>query len=268
MQSSDAIAIHSRSTKKGRCPKESQVSDIETQTELTEAEKQILREEVVAAKDAVEDGYWTLATKLEKVYELSLFVEWGYEDWPTYIEGELDLNIRSVQYMISIASHFGNMDPEIQEWVKEIGWSKAKELVKRVTTDNWKEWRSKIAGKTVRQITDMLKADSDAAKASKTETEDVGERPHRMAFALFAEQAATVKQAVEQCKADANTDKDGNAITLICQDFLAAGSQTLASRLETLEKTFGVKLIAVKHEADGVSFPYGESTLDELTASE
>lgn len=244
------------------------MSDVETQVELTEAEKTALREEVVAAKDAVEDGYWTLATKLEKVYELSLFVEWGYEDWPSYIEGELDLNIRSVQYMISIASHFGQMDEEIQAWVKEIGWSKAKELVKRVTPENWKEWRAKIAGKTVRQITDMLKADADLAKSSKTESEDSGEKPQRMAFALFAEQAATVKQAVEQCKADANTDKDGHAITLICQDFLAAGSQTLASRLETLEKTFGVKLIAVKQEADGVSFPYGESTLDELTASE
>jgi len=237
--------------------------------EMTAPEKQNLREEVIAARDAVENGYWALSQKLHQVYDMSLFVEWGYEDWPSYVEGELDLNIRSVQYMVSIADHFGKMDSEIQEWVKSIGWSKAKELVKRVTPENWTEWKSKISGKTVRQIQDMLKADKvDADSSTEKADDDNAEKPQRVSFSLFAEQATTVQQALEQCKSDANTDKDGNAITLICQDFLSQGDVSLASRLETIEKTFGIKLIAVKETDDGVAFPYGENTLDELTAEE
>lgn len=236
--------------------------------QLTEAEKEDLRAEVVSARDAVENGYFDLAVLLHKVYDLTLFVEWGYEDWPSYVEGELDLNIRSVQYMIGIADHFGKMDQEIQDWVRSIGWSKAKELTKRVTPENWTEWKKKIAGKSVRQIQDMLKAEKAAEAGEDAKVKEDGEKPVRVAFSLFAEQAAVVQQALDQCKSDADSDKDGNALTLICQDYLAQGGSSLSERLETIEKTFGVKVVAIKTEEDGVAFPYGEDTLNELIASE
>lgn len=238
--------------------------------ELTGSEKSELREAVKAAKNLVEGEYWNLAQLLHKVYSNTLFVEWGYTDWPAYVEGELDINIRSAQYMVGISDWFCKMDPEIQTWVQSLGWSKAKELVRRVTPDNWLEWKKKIAGKSVRQIQDMLKTAADA-DADKNKSDSHTEKGTRFAVTLMGTQADTVKSAMDKVKADANTDKDGNALTLICQDFLASsGSATLASRLSVLEKTFGVQIIAVKDEgkdADGnrtFSYPYGEDTLNEL----
>ncbi len=239
-------------------------------SDMTESEKTDLRASIKDARNAVESGYWDLAQKLHTVYTNTLFVEWGYTDWPAYIEGELDLQPRSVQYMIGIADWFGKMDPEIQAWVQTLGWSKSKELVKRVTPENWLVWKKKIAGKSVAQIQEMLKAEA-AKPDGDTGATTVSEKPTRVSFALMGDQPETVKAALEKAKKEANTDKDGNAITLICQDFLASsGGVSLASRLSAIEKTFGIRVIAVKVEKDAngkneFSYPYGENTLNELS---
>ena len=232
--------------------------------EMTEAEKQELRQHVIEIKQQVENSYFDFAEGLHKVWNSSLFVEWGYDSFPAYVEGELEYTPRTAQYLVRIADYFGKMNDDIREWVKSLGWSKAKELVKRVTPENFAEMKEKVAGKTVSQIQAMLKADKDAASDTEAE-EESEEKAKRMSFSLFPDQTKTVNDAIERAKADGNTDKDGHALTLIATDFLAQGETTLSARLEAIEKTFGVKLIAVKEEDDGVSFPYGEATLDALT---
>ena len=230
--------------------------------EMTEQQKTELRVAVKTAKDAVESGYWDLADRLHTVWESSLFIEWGYDSFPAYCDGDLDYTPRTAQYLVGIADYFGKMEPDIRQWAQSIGWTKAKELVKRVTPENFVEWKAKIAGKSVAQIQALLREDAESKKS--VSPSEKAEKPVRMSFALMGDQIETVNQALERCKADANSDKDGHALTLICTDFLAQGDTDLASRLSVIEKTFGVRIIAVKELPDGVCFPYGESTLDAL----
>jgi len=234
--------------------------------EMTEIEKTELRQAVIVAKEAVENGYWDLASLLHRVWDDSLFTEWGYDDFASYIDGELNYTMRTAQYLVRIAGYFGKMDEEIQVWVKALGWSKAKELVKRVTPENFAHWKKIIAGKSVAQIQALLKEDTGSDTVAKEATDE--EKPKRMGFSLFEDQTATVNQALEKCKDEANSDKDGNALTLICQDYLSSGDSSLDARLLAIEKTFGVKIIAVRIEEGGVSYPYGEANLDELLASD
>lgn len=230
---------------------------------FTEQEKANLRKSVVDLKDSLEDNYWTLSQRLHVIQSTGVFAEWGYDDWPSYIDGEVGLNIRSVQYMTSIAGWFGEMDPEIQDWIKQIGWSKAKELVKIVTPANWKEYRAALAGKTVRQIQEYLASAKTGASEGKEGEEKTVDSAKKVSFKLFEEQLSVVNAALQHAKSDAQSDKDGNALTLICQDYLSsAKAQSLDERLKALEAGLGIKLVAFREG----ELLFGSENLDSILA--
>jgi hypothetical protein len=217
-----------------------------------------LRQRIKDLRTQIEEGYWELAVDLAKVYGETLYVEWGFENWSDYVEKELDFKLRTAQYMVSIAEWFGKMEPDVQTWVKSLGWTKAKELVGKVDESNWSAWKKKIAGKSVSAIMDMMASE----KKGKSKDVDTLEEFKRRAFKLAPAQIENVEKAIAKAKDDAKTDSDAHALDLVCTEFLAThqGQEGLSDYLANLEKIFGVSLVAYNKTTDSVV--YGAALLE------
>lgn len=230
-----------------------------------------LRSKVKTLRAQVEEGYWELSQALHEVYETSAYVAWGYDSWKEYVESdELDFQLRKAQYLVSIATWFGKLNKGVQKWVAALGWSRAKELVGRVTNENAAEWKKKVAGKTVIQIQEMLKADAAGDGGGGDGGGDGGsgegqdEKPSRWAFSLFKGQRESVEAAMDLAKKASQSDKEGNNLTLICTEYMAnnAAIDSADEYLKRVEKTLGVQLIAYQDSTESIVF--GEDLLDSL----
>lgn len=225
-----------------------------------------LRDRVKDLRHRVDEDYWKLSEALYEVYEGSHYVGWGFKTWKEYVEGELDFQLRKAQYFVAIQEWFGSMKPSIQKWVRGLGWTKAKELVGVVTPENASQWRKNIDGLTFKQLQDMIRENREEATGEeKGESKSAkDEKPARKSFSLFADQMTNVDGAIKLAMEIANTDKEGHALDMICLDFLATNgsSPDIASMLSRIEKTTGLKFVAVDPEQDAIV--YGEDLLEQL----
>ena len=230
---------------------------------MGETELTALRTRIKDLRTQIEDGYWELAQDLNKVWNDTLYIEFGFESWSDYVEKELDFKVRTAQYMISIAGYFGKMSPDVQAWVKSLGWTKAKELVGKVDEESLPAWKKKTAGKSVSQIIDMLKVE----KGAKSATSATPDEFKRRGFKLALPQLENVEAAVAKAKDDAKTDSEAHALDLICTEYLAThqGTEGLNDYLARIEKIFGVSLIAYNKNDDQVVF--GKELLEGLPAA-
>lgn len=235
-----------------------------------------LRERVTELRKRVEESYWDLSQALSEIYHGSYYVAWGFASWKEYVEADLEFALRKAQYLVSIQDWFGKMRPDVQAWAKELGWTKAKELVGIVTEDNASTWQQRLQGLSYAQMTDALKGGSDGGgdglgglkPLDGPADNGATEKPERKAFALFPDQSANVAAALEKAKKLANTEKDGHALDLICSDFLAtnAASDDFFSVVRRLEKSSGMRIVVYDQTEDVVI--YGGDLLDELSGDD
>jgi len=227
---------------------------------VTPEEATELRTRIQDRRKMIDESYWELAQDLHMVLNSTCYIEWGFENFASYVTSEVGMKPRSVDYLTGIASWFGKMPKPIQNWVKSLGWSAAKELTGKVTAENWKDIKKDIKGMSVIQINEYFKAQKEAAKMGAELTE---EKPKGISFRLFEAQMENVQNALAQAKEMGNTDKSGNALDLICTEFLAshAGETDLNEYLGRIEKTMGIKIVAFDHEGEEVL--HGEDMLEE-----
>ncbi|MCK5640985.1 MAG: hypothetical protein KAJ19_09320 [Gammaproteobacteria bacterium] len=233
-----------------------------------------IRAKVKDLRNKVDEDYWKLSEVISEVYEGSYYVGWGFKSYREYIEQELDFQWRKAQYLVSIQGWFGQMKPNVQKWVRSLGWTKAKELVGVVTQDNAAQWKKKIEGKSYRDLQDIIKAAKEKAEASTGEASADGSEPAapdravRKNFGLFSGQLDNVERALTKAKEVGNTDKDGHALDMICVDYLATNGEigTLTDYLKRIEKHLGVQLVAFDRKEDAVV--YGGDLLDEIAGPE
>jgi len=243
-----------------------------------------IRQRVQDNRKRVEEAYWNLAQDLHEVYNGSMYLAWGFENWRDYVEKELDFRVRKAQYLVSIFDWFGDMKPNVQKWIKELGWTKAKELVSIVTAENAAEWKKKLVGKSVKEIVDLIKGgggEDDGEEGGEGEGggegggEGSGEssgaddsKPTKMSFTFFAPQRLNVDKALEKAMEMGETDKPGHAMDLICTEFLSTnvGIDDLEAYLDKIQKVTGVRLVAFAAEEDEVVF--GGELLDEIAGGD
>lgn len=242
---------------------ESELSAINDVNEMAEAD---LRAEVINLKARIDTGYWDFANALHRVWKETLYMEWGHENWSEYVENELDHQLRSAQYMVGIVDYFGKMPQHIQDWVKSLGWSKAKELVKKVDENNFDEVRKALAGKSVSEIVQFFRNSTGSKEIKEKESNE--DKPIRKGFSLHPDQLENVEAAIQAAMEEAKSDKEGHALDLISTAYLstAGGSDGLEARLTAIERIFGVKLIAYNVSRDEIV--YGSETLDSLAGDD
>jgi len=174
------------------------------------------------------------------------------------------MHIRKAQYLVQLQKWFATLPPNIQQWIRGLGWGKAKILMRVVTVENAAEWRKKIEGKTLHQIEEMLKEAKQVTTGDGGSTEADDSKPKKMSFSLFKAQYDNVETALEKAKDMAESDKPGHLLDLICTEFLAtnAGNMTVEDYLGAVERIIGCKVIAYNEETDEVD--YGAELVDRL----
>jgi len=230
-----------------------------------------IRKAVQDARTRAEESYWDLSVLLHDVHQNSYYVSWGHASWVDYIEMELDMQRRKAQYLVSIQDWFGRMPPHIQQWVRGLGWTKAKELVGIVDEDNADEWRDRLDGLSFRDMMDVLKGKNGVdviEEIAGDATVEVDDKPISMKFKLFPDQHGNVTRALERARDMAESEKDGHALDLICTDFLSTngGIDSLADYLAKIEKAVGIRIIGFDPNEDAIV--YGADTLDSLVDEE
>ena len=228
-----------------------------------------IREKVLRLLAEAESRTWDLSVILEDVYARDLYREWSFDSFREYVEKELNINTRWSQILVQLQEWFKKLPLNIQQWVLEIGSTKARMLMSIVTVENAAEWRNKIAGKSVAEIKKMLQAaKGEGGGGEGGEGGDDGDgaddKPKTMNFKLFSEQYQNVTRALEKGKEIANSEKTGNVLDLICTEFLAtnAGIDSVQDMLRKMEKTLGVRLVAYVEEDDSVA--YGADLIRDL----
>ncbi len=224
-----------------------------------------IRRRVLALRDKAEESYWSLAVTIEEVYEKSLYRVWGFDSWREYIEIEMDWHIRKAQILVQLQKWFATMPPNIQQWVRSLGWGKAKILMRVVTVENATEWRKKIEGKSLHQIEEMLKEAKQVSTGDGASGGQDEDKPRKVSFSLFKPQFDNWEVAKEKAKDMADSDKPGHLLDLICTEFLAtnAGNLTVEDYLGQIERIIGAQLIAYDEEEDALI--YGADLVAKLT---
>lgn len=220
---------------------------------------------ILALRDKTDNDIWDLAVALADAYQADKYRAWGYDSFREYVEKELDWHIRKAQIMVQLQEWFKGIPPNIQTWIKSLGWGKAKILMRVVTTENAAEWRNRIEGKTLAEIEEMLKEGRQQGEGGSGGSGEVSASvTKKMTFALYPDQHRNVEMALDKAKEMAESDKTGHCLDLICTEFLSthAGVKNVKDYLSSVEKAIGFRLIAYDKASDSVI--YGDETLDEL----
>jgi hypothetical protein len=219
-------------------------------------EHEDIRQRVIALRDLTNENYWDMALVLHEVYEQNYYRGWGFDTFVEYVDNELEFGIRKSQYLVSLQTWFNKMPPAIQKWMRSLGWTKARMLMSVVTPENAAEWRNRVDGKSVSQIEAMMKseaADSDGEGGSDT----ASDKPKALTIkGMHPEMMACWEQAARHAGELGETDKPCQQLNLICIDYLATTTNLMSKHdvLRHMEKTLGLKIIAMRDSDDSVVF--------------
>jgi hypothetical protein len=138
----------------------------------------------------------------------------GHDSFRSLVEARFSLHYRKAMYLISIYKHL--VEKQIP-WnaVKDVGWTKLKELAPILTAKNVEMWVNRSKKLTVMQLQEAIKkAQSKGSDA--TETSSVS----TMTFKVHADQKEGIREALDKAKAETKTDVDTVALHNICQGYL------------------------------------------------
>lgn len=140
----------------------------------------------------------------------------GHDSFRALIESRFSLHYRKAMYLISI---YKNLVEKQVPWnaVKNVGWTKLKELAPVLTQKNAETWVTRVQKLTVMQLQEAIKkAQSKGGDASEKETPSVT----TMTFKVHKDQKEGIREALDKAKADTKTDVDTVALHNICQGYL------------------------------------------------
>lgn len=276
------LTVVGNGEKKNGAPKGTKLVAKVSKVQMTKPPEDVehveVRQRVLDLRRKTEESYWELSIGLHEVYEGSHYIAWGYTSWKEYVSQELEFQPRKAQYLVQIQEWFGKMKPAVQGWIRSLGWTKAKELVGKVNNENYTDWKRKLDGKSYKQMMDILEPPEDApapqlSPGGRAPADDGTDNFTRLSFQLAPAQLQNVHDALNKAQQMAESDKPGNALDLICTDFISgnAGIDNQSEYLRGVEAQLpGIKLIAIDTNAPGddVTLVYGAENLDQFSGSE
>jgi hypothetical protein len=142
-----------------------------------------------------------------------------YGSFKEYVEHEHGIKYRNARYFISIYETL--VEANIPwEKVKTIGWTKLKELLPVLSTENVDKWVEIANKNSTLQLIELVKSEKDQGTAETAETDSEPKTVTTMTFKVHDDQKATVKAAIEKAQKEAGTDVATVALEFICIDYL------------------------------------------------
>jgi hypothetical protein len=167
----------------------------------------------------------------------------GHESFKALCEQKFGLHYRKAMYLIQIYSDL--VDNQIPwEKVKNLGWTKLKEIAHILTPENVDEWVKKAEALTVLQLQEAVKVFLKKAEGSQgAEGATTTSTVTTLTFKLHADQKETIRHALDKAKAEAKTEFDTVALEAICIGYLGGSVQAASATAGDLkglmtQKTF------------------------------
>ncbi len=236
-----------------------------------------LRTEIASLISHIDESYVEVASRLWQVKsEFSkcscreqakgLLGHETMECWLEEVVGERSR--RRAFYYLSIWKRLHEQAGVGIKELREIGWMRAKEVARiarsGATEATVRKWAEKAKTTPPGALVEAVKVEL-AANAASGKTLP-SERVHVVRFGLYDNQHAAVIAALDLAKTT-GTDKPGEALTNICQEFLGSApgwvekpqEERLSFLLANIERHWGVKVLALDAKTRAVR--YGEDTL-------
>ena len=265
-------------------------NDIELPEEelmMDSGEASALRDKIKGLVDNIAKTYWELSECLAQVQEKKAYKNWGYNTFDKYIEAEIEFaERRKAYYLIKMYKYYTQdlksliTDKEqyqaALDAAKTVGWTKAVTVANKgiINNENIDEITKKVRDLPVRDLKVFCDTVYDSMNPKEQEAaDDAAIKTVKKHFQLALPQAEDVRLALEKAETmlkDGGTERqrEGHALSLICQDFLATHTATPGSKesvvtlLSKYESILGISIIAVD-KAKG-KIVMGEATLGEL----
>lgn len=193
-------------------------------------------QEVPTLLNNIDSGYFKLGGVLAVIQAHGWFTDHGYETFRAYIESECGIAYRKAMYLIAI---YNGLVESGVSWnkVKNLGWTKLKELATILTKANVDEWVAVAENMTVLQLQDYIKAQAKQASAP-ADAPAGSEAPSTvstMTFKVHPDQRETIRAALDKVRAAMGTDSDTVALEHMALDYLAgSGALKKAPTLKDL----------------------------------
>ena len=254
---------------------EADVKDLEKAQEVQIVDEKAVkvREQAKSIRLNMERAYFDLAELIHTILSKDYFHFYGYETIWLYVEEELDIKKRTAQYLISIFEFLTKLKEdgyinEVEE-LKTIGWTKVKELVSVANGENIAYWIDQAKECSSRQLEDLRKEyvasqdGDDGEEVSSTTPKDIDKKTS-YSIKFYSENFAVFNDALELAKTKTGKADKEELMIAMASSFIANESENLDERLNGLEVSEGVRLIAVK---DG-QIIYGDDVIDEVLGRE
>jgi len=230
---------------------------------LSDTEKQELFTKAKDLVKLVDDTYYEMGGILYQINASQAYKTFGYETLAEFALEEFGYKQRKVQYLMQLHYDINNTFADYKEEMLALPWAKAKEIRRYANEENIAEIIEVAKNNSLRGFWDQMK-DKQIPRTDPTS----GEEYIPFNAKLAPEQKAVVDSAIKRAMKLGKTDKEGQALTLICTHYL--GTHGAKS---TLQESIGDITSAIK-TATGVDLvPANEPDLlvmflDELCSTD
>jgi hypothetical protein len=203
--------------------------------------------------ERVEETYYTLGGVLADIYEQGIYKSVGYDGkrgFADYTQAELGIQYRKAMYLIDIYQRMQALGLDDTR-LREIGWSKAKELLRFATADNFDDLVDYAKEHTREQLVDYLKTSNVSDGSEGTAGGTV--KKTKLSFSLFADQAEGVTRAIDAAKNMVGSDDPNQALEYICTEWSQMTESvevSLEDALAHLQAKYGVSVVVAGSEQE------------------
>lgn len=208
---------------------------------------------------------------LSRIQEEGWWEGGSYETFRDFTENVYGIKYRKAMYLIEI---YNALVESGVPWdsVKEMGWTKLREVAGLLTKENMDEWAERAKSMSTIQLIEYVKqykADQAGKKESSDEGEDV-KTVSTMTFKVHADQKETIRHALDKAREDNKTEFDAVALEYICMQYLEGGlgkQKTVTKKVkQTLTEVMSGSTPEAVLEAFEKQFPDFDVTIAEKEA--
>ena len=208
-------------------------------SELENLKEPEARKLVVELREAGDFGFFKLGGVLSVIQTNGWFAP--HATLKEFVEAEHGLAYRRAMYWVAI---YNSLVASGVAWedVKEVGWTKLKEIAPVLTKANVKTWVKTAKKNSTLQLIEIVKAHVEAEKQKTIGTQEGGPEVApalpvtTKTFKVHADQKKTIDEALSKAKEATKTEYDTVALEMICLDYLGGTgtSATVAGRLQKM----------------------------------
>lgn len=180
---------------------------------------------VVEARQLAQDidcNFFRLGGILARISDQEWWASAGFVSFKIFVQAELGMHYRKAMFLISIYNYLVEAGIPFEK-VKNLGWTKLRELAPVINEDNIDEWVQTAENMNTLQLIEEIK-ESKKGDADVEEDKAPNDIKSKV-FKLHADQREVIEEAIEAAKLKAGTEFDAVALEQICMEYLGTPSK-------------------------------------------